>query len=212
MAAREEGIFIPRRLVFILIIVSLFVNVFFLLMGILIGKDDRKFQDTADPAALVSETIQDDPKPVQDDDVDLDDELSLFGDPITETKRRDPIDAAYLETKTKEAEKPKTEALKEADPPPREETKPEPAPTSTPSNEASQPKSGFYVQVLATSERTSAERFRDNLGQRGFPTVLVREGTFYKVRVGPYRDRAKADREKARVNQAFKVKGWVIKK
>lgn len=218
MSAREDGIFVPRRLVIILIIVSLCVNVFFLLMGILIGKDDIKFQNGATPTDLASQVIEEDPQPIKDDEVSLDDELSLFEETSKPTERRDPIDTAYLEASPSiEVQKPEPEPIKpevtqnEVRRQP-EVKKPQPKPEAAPPTISTSPKSGYYIQVLATSERVGANRFRDRLVQRGFPAVLVREGTFYKVRVGPYQQKAKADAEKARVNKAFKVKGWVIKK
>ena len=44
MSGKDEGVFVPRRIIIIVILVSLCVNVFFLMMGILIGKDDLKWQ------------------------------------------------------------------------------------------------------------------------------------------------------------------------
>lgn len=219
MSGKEDGIFISRRLVFIMIFVSLCVNVFFLLMGILIGKDDVKWKAQNGASELAQTQVQEDTPPRP----SLDDELSMFESDVTED-RRPPIPTDALESKRPEP------APVEVN---RQPTRPRETTTSTPRPQAEKPKpkpvaqkpkppvnkpkpstSGpaFWIQVMASTDRPRAEEFLRKVKANGFGAVMVNEGAFYKIRVGPYRDRPKADAAKSRVNSQLNVKGWIVKK
>lgn len=219
MNSKDDGIYVPRRLVFIMIFVSLCVNVFFLLMGILIGKDDLKWQARPEEDPLEIAQVGEEPDPAQ----SLDDELSMF-DGQESGERPPPIPRDALdrsgesrETRT-EAPRPETVADPppprrdpEPEPPPRETSRPapqpaRPAPTTTGSREA------FWIQVMAISDKAKAADYLDKVKAKGFNGTLVAEGAYYKVRVGPYGERGEADRAKDKVNAVMGVKGWVVKK
>lgn len=226
MSAKDEGIFVPRRLMFIMIFVSLCVNVFFLLMGILIGKDDIKWQEQEGeelPVAQVSE----DPDPRK----ALEDDLSVFDEPVA-TERRPPIDRRYLEedavksTPTRSESSPPVETRAEVEPSEmetRRDPEPEviqkrveppktrPAPTRSQGEKAASSGTTYWIQVMAISDRGKAQAFLNKVKSKGFGAVMVNEGAFHKIRVGPYHDRAKADEARSRVNSSLGVKGWVVK-
>lgn len=215
MSTKDEGIFVPRRLMFIMIFVSLCVNVFFLLMGILIGKDDIKWKEQSEGDLPVAH-VSDDPDPRR----ALEDDLSVFEEPTT-TERRPPIDQRYLEQTPKTAEtrsqpmerteippvtRPKVEESRPKPP----QTRPKPKPTAQYTGTTTT--GGFWIQVMAISDRAKAQAFLNKVKNKGFSAVMVNEGAFHKIRVGPYKDRAKADQARARVNKSLGVKGWVVSK
>ncbi len=210
MASKDDGIYIPKRLVFIMIFVSLCVNVFFLLMGILIGKDDVKYDPTTGPTNLPTETIAAD----QVDADPLDVELSMF-DEKAEQERRKPIAEDYLPSEdiTSKPER-KPTVTTQAEPPPRQPTvvqKPKPTNTKPdPKPQTPGAKGSFWIQVLAISDKAKAEEFKAKVIRQGYTARVFSQGGFHKVRVGPYDERTVANRQKERINKEFSVKGWVV--
>ena len=206
MNAHEKGLFIPRRVIFILIPVSIFINIFFLLMGILIGKDDVKWQQQG----LPEEVLSADPLPETQADA-LDMELSVF-DRESQERRPEPIGSDYLNEETppaKVADKPRKTETPARKPPPKKET-----PVQTGSSDLAPIviSEGYWVQVLAIDERAKAAAFRSKVVSKGFAAVMVAEAGFYKVRVGPFVSRQAAETEKKRLKSVFKVDGWILKK
>lgn len=220
MSNRDEGLFIPRRLVFIMIIVSLCVNVFFLLMGILIGKDDIKW-NRADPTQPPVEVVEEDPAPRP----SLEEELAVFEDeaPVT---RRPPIDQAMLEpdTVTKPAVTQNQAPLQQSPPPHRTQAETTQAPSKPPAKKPTakkpEPKpkqqerpkatSGFWIQVAASSSAGKAAELANKAKSLGYGATVVRQGNLHKVRVGPYRTRADANTYLKAVNRKLKLQGWVV--
>ena len=197
-----EGIFVPYRAIFIMVIVSICINIFFLLMGILIGKDDIKWeqQQAVVPAAAGEITPG--------VDLDMENELSVF----EQQETRAPVDIAPLEDSLAAEQEQAPEPI-DPDPEPepvRVESKPKPREVSPPTAEDLRPvESGYWIQVVALTEQDKAEQFRDRMKSGGFPAAILNEGGYYKVRVGPFQDRDRAEREKEAINTRFKVKSWI---
>ena len=85
---------------------------------------------------------------------------------------------------------------------------PPPAPPS-----AAPAASGFHIQVLATSDRRKAEALIARLVDADFKAFLVpsNEGsrTVYRVRVGPFPDRALATRQAADLESRWGLDSWI---
>jgi cell division septation protein DedD len=85
------------------------------------------------------------------------------------------------------------------------------APAAAPA--AAQAASGFHIQVLATSDRQKAEALIDRLVDADFKAFLVpsSEGgrTVYRVRVGPFPDRALATRQAAELENRWGLDSWI---
>lgn len=103
-------------------------------------------------------------------------------------------------------------ATKESAPAPAVVTPPKPAPVKKP---ASQPlKGSWVVQVVSLSNKANALALRDKLRKGGFATqveqVRVDGKTRYRVRVGPFLERAEADRARKQVAERFEQNGRVM--
>ncbi len=210
MSSSKNGIHVPYRVIFIMVIVSICINIFFLLMGILIGKDDNKWEATQQNAV---EEITEDP-PVR--ATSLEDELSQFErqedrrDPITplETVVEDqPIQVQPVDPEPKPIKKP-VETVKK-DPPPQkaEPAKPEPAPPKITQSKPLDP--GFYIQVLASKDRSKTDSFLSRVKKAGYSAQVIQEGGYYKILVGSYATRAPANKDKDKLNKEFKINAWV---
>jgi cell division septation protein DedD len=87
-----------------------------------------------------------------------------------------------------------------------------PPPTATPAS------TDFFVQVLASSRNASVESARSRLEGLGFPRdhqhlITVQDPgspTLYKLRLGPFPDRASADRVAQRMSAAGFPDAWVV--
>ena len=108
------------------------------------------------------------------------------------------------------------------------EPTPEPEPTATPEPEPTAPPTprptatravtDFFVQVLASSKLPTVEEARTKLEGLGFPRdhqrlITVQNpgaGTLYKLRVGPFIDRASAERVSQRMGAAGFPDSWVV--
>jgi len=92
--------------------------------------------------------------------------------------------------------------------------KPETGP-ETPARKASPPaKGGYWVQVISTSSKTEASRWKEKLAARSYRTAAVtsvdsKKGKLYRVRTGPYPDRAQAKKAAEKISAQFKQKAWV---
>jgi cell division septation protein DedD len=98
----------------------------------------------------------------------------------------------------------KTEAQKK---PPAEHPETSPA-------KAAPGKGGYYVQVLSTSSKPEAARWKERLAAKSYRTAAVtsvdsKKGKLYRVRTGPYADRAQAKKAAAKISAEFKQKAWV---
>ena len=72
----------------------------------------------------------------------------------------------------------------------------------------------FWVQVTSVSSERDARARRDKLVHRGYharvESVEGPKGSVYRVRVGPYRSRADAERTSQRLTREEKVKTWIV--
>ena len=202
MQGRDNGIYLSRRTVYITILVSLSLNAFFLLMGILIGKDDTKWDHEKAPKQEAKVTI---PEPQATDT--LSNELALFN-PENDDKPPTPLDLKPLDPGTTQASKPEPAEKTATEPPAKpKETQPD-KPAATAQNLGSL-SSGYWVQVLASDDYGKADSFKNNLNKLGYPAVVISEKPFFKVLVGPHNLKDDAQRALEQINQRFKTKGWI---
>ncbi|HQR47152.1 MAG TPA: SPOR domain-containing protein, partial [Thermoanaerobaculia bacterium] len=80
----------------------------------------------------------------------------------------------------------------------------------TPAPKATPKKAGaFYVQVLATQKPDVADELNKKLRADGFPSdvsPVPNKAGWFRVRVGPYPDRAKADAAAGKIQRVEKTK------
>ena len=88
-------------------------------------------------------------------------------------------------------------------------------PTAPPARPTAAPKAAakkdgpYYVQVLATQKADVADDMTKKLRADGFPsdvTPVPNKAGWFRVRVGPYSDRAKADAAAAKIQKVEKTK------
>jgi len=88
-------------------------------------------------------------------------------------------------------------------------------PTAPPAKPTAAPKAAakkngaYYVQVLATQKAEVADEMTKKLRADGFPadvTPVPNKAGWFRVRVGPYSDRAKADGAAAKIQKVEKTK------
>lgn len=223
MRSNQDGIYLPRRMIFIMILVFVSINIFFLLMGILIGKDDIRWREQDEQPERVE--VVADPVPV----TNVEQELSMFDE--EEGGRREPVDVDFLDDTLKadaeaaaREEEPVVERERPPEPEPKrparvEERRPEPVVESKPSpppaeaSRSGEPSgSGYWIQILATKDEAKAREFRDQVSGKGFPAHLFEDGGYHKIQVGPYQERDRADRVNADISRTFNLKGWVRKR
>ena len=221
MSSERDGIFVTYRVIFITVLVSICTNLFFLAMGILIGNDDLKWveQDTAVSEREISER-----DPVKTTDIDR--ELSNFEPSVSRTEPSQAIKdpEPVIDTPIPKKEQRQNRVVNEGpvdSPPVGETVKPEsPKPASSevasskpgrtrPAEIAPPPAGAFWVQVLASKDRRQAESFRGKVAGKGYRGVILQEDGFYKVLVGPYENRASADKDRLGIDRTFSVKSWV---
>jgi DedD protein len=69
------------------------------------------------------------------------------------------------------------------------------------------------IQVLVSSEEDKAREILDRLRSNGFRAFLspVADGgrTLYRVRVGPFEEKAEAERVAERLRRAFDLETWI---
>jgi DedD protein len=96
--------------------------------------------------------------------------------------------------------------------PPKPAAAPEPA-KPEPAKPAG-PLGNWVVQMGSFSSEQNALRLRDKLRKAGFVTqvekVRVDAKSHYRVRVGPYLERAEADRDQAKLDKQLNLKGRVL--
>ena len=217
MNGPQDGIYVSKRVVFILIFVSLFVNVFFLLMGILIGKDDLKWQqaETSTPPEMAGPATEEQPTDP------IDSELSVFQEEA-EDRRRDPIDPSYLEEggspATGTANREPTPGSSPTPPPanpeptdPAPRATPRPTPTNVPPT-VTPTATVYWIQVTASRDAAGARAELRKVEAKAFRGVVIQEDGFYKVRVGPYAARPSANRDLQRLKRELGMDGWIVKK
>jgi DedD protein len=100
-----------------------------------------------------------------------------------------------------------TSAAAKPTPTPRAPKKPEPS--AEPARAAGQ----VVIQVFSSPEKEQAERIRDRLVGGGHKAYLspveVSGRTMYRVRIGPFASRDKAQKAAEQVRKGFKLDTWV---
>jgi len=91
-----------------------------------------------------------------------------------------------------------------------------PAPdTARPDSARSKPvgaaRTGFAVQVGAVNSQAAADKLTGSLQTAGFTPYIVKDGALFKVRAGPYPDRAKAQAAAAQVRAKLGGSPFVVK-
>jgi len=184
-----------RKLLIIILSVALFVA---LILGIALlayypGDDDehvvqRERQDF-DPIEFVRRS--EDPEPELTDDED-DDFVIIYG-------TREPDDEVAARP---EPDRPEPEPAEPREPAERPEPEPEPPepevrePTARP--EPERPTREYWIQVISSSSRDTAEAAKARLSEQSLGSVIfpvtVDGRNYYRVRVGPYDDRGEANK------------------
>ncbi|HEX2224323.1 MAG TPA: SPOR domain-containing protein [Thermoanaerobaculia bacterium] len=92
-------------------------------------------------------------------------------------------------------------------------TRPEAAPAASTSASPAPARGGAVIQVFSSPEKDQAERIRDRLVRGGHQAFLspveVAGRTMYRVRIGPFDSRGKADEVAGQVRKGFKLDTWV---
>lgn len=97
--------------------------------------------------------------------------------------------------------------------------KPEAFPATEPSNTstaASLVTDGpFVIQVFSSRDQIQADRLVNKLVNGGYPAFAISEdvegNTVYRVRIGPYQDRRRAEQVAVLVKKSFKVDTWITR-
>lgn len=92
--------------------------------------------------------------------------------------------------------------------PPPPAAAPRPAPPESPAVGE-----GFIVQVFTSHDHEQAGKIRSQLEKAGFETFIApieKDGeTLFRVRIGPFAERAQAERAERKVKARFKLDTWV---
>jgi TolA-binding protein len=72
------------------------------------------------------------------------------------------------------------------------------------------PRTGFGVQVGAVNTQAAADKLGKDLQAAGFTPYLVKEGSLYKVRVGPYADRAAATKAAEKIRTTMRHSPFLV--
>jgi hypothetical protein len=87
-----------------------------------------------------------------------------------------------------------------------------PVPAADTVKPASAPvRSGFGVQVGAVNSQAAADKLAKDVKDAGFTAYVVKEGSLFKVRAGPYPDRAKALQAAEQVRRKLNRSPFVVK-
>ena len=199
-----------------LITAFIFSNILFLILGMAIGKGDFSSEPQAQEAiSLQKEEIESSPQ----QEGKIEEFYSL--EKSSDLARKDPIDLSIqrksepkiaLGPRPVEKEVPTDEAIK--NPPPDEKTKPAPIsqqntePQKKPAESAAQ--SGeYYIQLSASQDQQQIHKFLAIVKAKGYPAIMVKEGAFYKVQLGNYPSRDKAERMKVDIDKALNIQSWI---
>jgi len=99
-------------------------------------------------------------------------------------------------------------------PPPAPSPAPAPAP-APPSPRPTRPgptktAPGYYVQIIAAPTREAAQEQEDRLKRLNYQSVITAEGGYFKVRAGPFTNRADAQRALNRIAKELGVKPFIV--
>lgn len=82
---------------------------------------------------------------------------------------------------------------------------PAPGPTTAPVA-----RTGFGVQVGAVNNQAAADKLGKDLSAAGYTPYLVKEGALFKVRVGPYPDRASATKVAEKIRTTMRHSPFLV--
>lgn len=198
MTSRKDGIWVPKKVIIRMIVASVFINVVFLLMGMVIGREDSRW--TARPQSADQEAAPAQEAQVSEDAIDM--EMSLY-DRTKSQKRSKPIDVTYLDAE-------KQDTAKAAPPEPSSSASsgsrraPE---TASPPVSSSQ--GAYFIQVVATKNADTLRQVTEKLSKDGYQVFTETQGDLRRICVGYFRTEKQAKDEKAKIDRAFKVNSWV---
>ena len=111
---------------------------------------------------------------------------------------------------------PREEPKSETPPPAAAVEEPEPPAAQPPAPRPQQPPAaagGRVIQVFSTRDAAQADKLVKRLGEGGYPAYLVEEsldsGKTYRVRVGPYRQEAKALQVAEELRRQYRLETWI---
>jgi len=201
-----------------LITAFIFSNILFLILGMAIGKGDFSGDPTGEimPTEEVSESNMEGPE-----ESEMDDFYSL--EQSSSQKKKPPIE---LQTVTPEPKNTMVKRDKEITAPTSEKdsqtkqplsTKPIPdqskskkVSTPAPAKVTSDPASGsYYLQLVASKDRSKANEFLKRVQAKGYPATMIKEGSYYKVRLGNYPAKNQAVRMKVDIDKSLKIQSWI---
>lgn len=107
------------------------------------------------------------------------------------------------------AREPEEEPARRPEPEPERPVRPRPLPEAEPAA----PRSGVVIQVFSSAEKDQAEKIRDRLVSGGHKAFLspveVAGRTMYRVRIGPFEARDRAQKVAEQVRKTYKLDTWV---
>jgi cell division septation protein DedD len=82
-----------------------------------------------------------------------------------------------------------------------------------PASSAEKPAAGFYVQIVSTTSKGEATRWKEKLTAKKYRAALSAvdssKGKMYRVRLGPYPDKEQAKQLAAKISTEFHKAAWV---
>ena len=82
-----------------------------------------------------------------------------------------------------------------------------------PPSSAAKPAVGFFVQIVSTTSKAEATRWREKLTAKKYRAALSAvdssNGKMYRVRLGPYPDKEQAKKLAAKISTEFHKAAWV---
>lgn len=237
MRQAEQGIFVPRKMLIWMIFASVFINVLFLLMGMVIGKEDFLRQK----AAKENQAAEEPPTVQAEDPLAL--ELSHY-EGMANRQPPPPADVSYLsaDPATGPAANPESSPeletndahaapnlsndsspLAHEDPiasPGESETaqaaaqavKPKGMEPVRPADPLPTDRGGFFVQVMASKDPGKVNILERQLRSMGYRTFLLEGGGFTRICIGHFSTASEADSAKVRVDREFKLSSQVKKR
>ena len=166
-------------------------------------EESRAFPETEKvlplpPMSVISEPV---PEPESEPVVDSNPEPAPVPEP--EPKKAKPAKPVVAKTKVE---------IKKAKPEPVKSSKSPAEPKISPS--VDNKLGSWVIQAGSFSSQENAFNLRDKLRKAGYPTQVERvaldKGVSYRVRIGPYLDRDKAEAKIAKLNKAYQLNSRVM--
>ena len=101
--------------------------------------------------------------------------------------------------------------------PPTKTPREKPVPSATreeaPASSGSRAVAGFYVQIVSTTSKAEAVRWKEKLTAKEYRAALSAvdssKGKMYRVRLGPFPDKEQAHKLADKISAEFRKKAWV---